>query len=151
MFFNNSAQKLLMEKYGEMELPVEFLKKWLVARNEELTADNIDKEFEDMLPSLKWQLIKERVAQLLEVKFGEEDVLNHAKAIAQRQFAQYGITNMDDETITSTAKRILSDKNYRSQLVEQVGDIKLFSAIREAVTVENKKVSLDEFKALIQA
>jgi hypothetical protein len=58
---------------------------------------------------------------------------------------------MDDETITSTAKRILSDKNYRSQLVEQVGDIKLFSAIREAVTVENKKVSLDEFKALIQA
>jgi trigger factor len=151
MFFNNSAQKFLVEKYGEMELPVEFLKKWLVARNEELTSENIDKEFEEMLPSLKWQLIKERVAQLLEVKFGEEDVLNHAKAIAHRQFAQYGITNMDEETITDTAKRILNDKNYRSQIIEQVGDIKLFGAIREAVNVENKKVSLDEFKALVQA
>jgi trigger factor len=151
MFFNNSAQKLLVEKYGEMTLPVEFLKKWLVARNEELTSENIDKEFEEMLPSLKWQLIKERVAQQLEVKFGEEDVLAYAKQIAYRQFAQYGITNMDEETITDTAKRILNDKNYRGQIVEQVGDIKLFSAIREAVNVENKKVSLDEFKALVQA
>jgi hypothetical protein len=58
---------------------------------------------------------------------------------------------MDEETITDTAKRILNDKNYRGQIVEQVGDIKLFSAIREAVNVENKKVSLDEFKALVQA
>jgi hypothetical protein len=58
---------------------------------------------------------------------------------------------MDEETITDTAKRILNDKNYRSQIIEQVGDIKLFGAIREAVNVENKKVSLDEFKALVQA
>ena len=102
-----------------------------------------------MLPSLKWQLIKERVAQLLGVKVEENDVLDYAKQIAYRQFMQYGITNMDEETITSTAKRILDDKNYRSQIVDQVADMKLFNAIREDVTIENKTVTLDEFKGIV--
>lgn len=147
--FNRQATDYLVEKYGEMNLPVEFLKKWLVARNEELTADNIDKEFEDMLPSLKWQLIKERAAAVLGVKIEEDDVLNYAKQMTYHQFLQYGITNADDETITASAKRILSDKNYRNQIIEQVGDQKLFYAINQAVTLDEKSVSLDEFKKIV--
>lgn len=147
--FNRQATDYLVEKYGEMNLPVEFLKKWLVARNEELTADNIDKEFEEMLPSLKWQLIKERAAAVLGVKIEEDDVLNYAKQMTYHQFLQYGITNADDETITASAKRILSDKNYRNQIIEQVGDQKLFYAINQAVTLDEKSVSLDEFKKIV--
>ena len=58
MLFRHDAEKKLVEEYGNVELPQEFLKKWLVARNEELTAENIDEEFEKMIPALKWQLIK---------------------------------------------------------------------------------------------
>lgn len=147
--FDHDAREYLVKTYGDFELPDTFLKKWLVARNEELTNENIDKEYEEMKESLKWQLIKERVAQQLEVKVEEEDVLNFAKQIAHNQFLQYGITNMDEETITSTAKRILDDKNYRAQIAEQVADMKLFTAVRNAVTLENKTVSLDEFKAIV--
>ena len=147
--FNRQATDYLVEKYGEMDLPVEFLKKWLVARNEELTPENIDKEFEEMLPSLKWQLIKERAAAVLGIKIEEEDVLNFAKEVTYHQFLQYGITNADDETITASAKRILSDKNYRNQIIEQVGDQKLFFAINQAVTLDEKSVSLDEFKKIV--
>ena len=148
-WFDHEAEEYLVKEYGDMELPVEFLKKWLVARNEELTDQNIDEEFVKMLPSLKWQLVKERVAEALNVKIEEEDVLNYAKSIAYRQFAQYGITNMDDQTIEETAKRILADKNYRQQIVSQVGDAKLFAAIKDAVTLDEKTVSLDEFKAMV--
>lgn len=147
--FNREASDYLVEKYGNMTLPIEFLKKWLVARNEELTAENIDKEFEQMLPSLKWQLIKERAAQVLNVKITEDDILSYAKQMTYHQFLQYGITNADDETITASAKRILADKNYRSQIVEQVGDQKLFSAISEAVSLDKKEISLEDFKKVV--
>lgn len=147
--FDHDAREYLVNTYGNITLPDTFLKKWLVARNEDLTDENIEAEYEKMLPSLKWQLIKERVAQLLGVKVEENDVLDYAKQIAYRQFMQYGITNMDEETITSTAKRILDDKNYRSQIVDQVADMKLFNAIREDVTIENKTVTLDEFKGIV--
>ncbi len=148
--FDGTARNYFIEKYGEMELPVEFLKKWLVLRNEELTVENIDKEFEQMLPSLKWQLIEERIAALINVEVKEEDVLGYAKAVAHQQFAQYGITNMDDETIENTAKRILSNRENRSHIVEQVSEKKLFDGIRANVTIEEKKVSFDEFKKIAE-
>lgn len=148
MLFRADTEKILVEKYGNVELPVEFLKKWLVARNDGFTAENIDAEFARMEPSLKWQLIKERIAKQLDVKIEEADVLNHAKFIAANQFAQYGMTNIDDETLADYAKRILADKQYRPRIVEEVGDIKLFTAIKNAADIEEKTVSLDEFKEL---
>lgn len=148
--FDNEVVEYLMKTYGDIQLPVEFLKKWLVARNEELTAENIDEEFEKMIPSLKWQLVKERTAEKLGVKVTEEDLNSYAKMMAYRQFAQYGITNMDEQTVEEFAKRMLNDKRTRTQLVEQVGDAMLFSAIRNAITAENKTVSLDEFKKLVE-
>lgn len=148
MIFRFVARKELMKDYGEMQLPDDILKRWLISRDEELNAENIDSRYEGMKNDLKWQLVKEQIARLLEVKIEDEDLMNFAKTMAQRQFAQYGMTNMDEETITRYAKSILDDKNYRGRLIEQVGDIKLYAAIANAVTLEHKEVSLDEFKEI---
>jgi len=72
----------------------------------------------------------------------------HAKNIAANQFAQYGMTGMDDATLTDYAKRILEDKNYRPHIIEEVGDIKLFEAIKAKATINTTSVSLDQFKEL---
>lgn len=150
-YFDYEVQKFYDGKYADMALPVEFLKKWLVARNEELTADNIDTEFEQMLPSLKWQLISEAIATKLGVKIEESDIMEFAKALARQQFMQYGMTNVDEETVTSTAQRILNDEKYRRQIVDQVSNQKLFQAIYDAITVEPREVSLDKFKEIAGA
>ena len=150
MLFHMQAEKQLVEEYGNFELPQEFLKKWLVRRNEGLTAENIDEEFEKMIPSLKWQLIKERIAAVAEVKIEEADVQNHAKAIARQQFAQYGMTNVEDDMLSDYAKRILEDKNSRSRIIEEAGDAKLFEAIKQTAKIEAKSVSVDEFKSIAE-
>lgn len=148
IIFRMSARKYFVDKYGDMELPAATLKKWLMMRDEALTEKNIDEEYDRMVPDLKWQLIKERIAQIAEVKIEEADLLNFAKGLAARQFAQYGMTNMDDETLTNYAKNILADKSYRSRLIEQCGDMKLFQAIENAVTLDKETVSLDRFKEI---
>lgn len=150
MLFHMQAEKQLIEEYGNFELPQEFLKKWLVRRNEGLTAENIDEEFEKMIPSLKWQLIKERIAAVAEVKIEEADVQNHAKAIARQQFAQYGMTNVEDDMLADYAKRIIEDKNSRSRIIEEAGDAKLFEAIKQTAKIEAKAVSVDEFKSIAE-
>lgn len=150
MLFHMQAEKQLVEEYGNFDLPQEFLKKWLVRRNEGLTAENIDEEFEKMIPSLKWQLIKERIAAVAEVKIEEADVQNHAKAIARQQFAQYGMTNVEDDMLADYAKRILEDKNSRSRIIEEAGDAKLFEAIKQTAKIEVKAVSVDEFKSIAE-
>lgn len=150
MLFHMQTEKLLVEKFGNFELPQEFLKKWLVRRNEGLTVDNIDGEFEKMIPSLKWQLIKERIAAVTEVKIEENDVVSHAKAIARQQFAQYGMTNIEDDMLTDYAKRILEDKNSRSRIIEEAGDAKLFEAIKQNAKIGAKSVSIEDFKAIAE-
>lgn len=148
--FQYTTEKALVDKYGNFELPAEFLKKWLVARNEGLTAENIDAEYEKMIPSIKWQLIKERIAKQAEVKIEKEDLESYAKAIAAQQLAQYGMYNLGDDVLADYAKRILDDKNSRSHIIEQVGDRKLYDAIKNLATVDVKEVTLDEFKEIAQ-
>ncbi|HRF67742.1 MAG TPA: trigger factor [Muribaculum sp.] len=148
MLFRVDTEKAMMEKYGDMELPVEILKKWLIRRNDELNDANIDEEYAKMEQGLKWQLIKERIGEICQIKIEEQDLIGHAKMIASMQFAQYGMTNMDDDTLTDYAKRILADKNYRPRIVEEVGDIKLFAAVKEAVTINAENVTLDKFKEI---
>ncbi len=148
MLFRVDTEKAMMEKYGNMQLPVEILKKWLVRRNDELNDTNIDEEYAKMEQGLKWQLVKERIGEICQIKIEEQDLIGHAKMIASMQFAQYGMTNVDDDTLTDYAKRILADKNYRPRIVEEVGDIKLFAAVKEAVTVDTENVSLDRFKEI---
>lgn len=150
MVFSFSARKYFLDKYGDMELPAAVLKRWLISRNESLNEENIDEEYSKMESDLKWQLIKERIAGILGVKIEEADLMAQAKVLAARQFAQYGMTNMDDETITNFAKNILDDKNYRGRLIEQVGDVKFYTALKQAVTLEESTVSLDEFKEIAQ-
>lgn len=146
--FQNDARKLLTEKFGDFELPATFLKKWLMRQSENLTDANIDEEYSKMEPSLKWQLIKERIAANTGVQITEDDMMDFAKHIAARQFAQYGMTNLDEETLNGYAKHILNDKEYRPRIVEQVGDAKLFEAISTAITVDKKQVTMEEFQKL---
>lgn len=146
--FTVDAEKVLREQVGTLELPTEFLKKWLVRQDNKYTAENIDEEFTKMVPQLEWQLIKEQAAKQLDVKVNDDDLLADAKRIAYLQFAQYGMTNIPEDMIEKYAKDILENKEYRSQIVQQSVDNKLYAEIKNAVKLDEKTVNVDEFNAL---
>lgn len=148
LIFRFSSKKYFMDKYGDMQLPDALLKRWLISQNEDLTEENIDERYANIAEDLKWQLIREKIAKMLEVKIEDADLKAFAKTMAARQFAQYGMTNMDDETLEKYAESILEDKKYRSRLIEQVGDIKLYGTLANAVTLDKESVSLDRFKEI---
>ena len=150
-YFNTITRDYFVDKYGaDMKLPEDFLIKWLTYTNPEAAKDaDMKKEYAEMLPSLKWQIISDRIADQLKVIINNDDVLARAKFIARQQFNQYGIYNIDEETVTDTAKRILADKNYSRRIAEEVSELKLFAVIREAITIDLKTVSFEEFSKMI--
>ena len=135
---------------GDIELPEEFLKKWLVEKNENITAENVDEEYKKMLPAAKWQLIKEKVAKQFEIKVNDDDVKREAKILAAQQFAQYGMNNVPDEYIEKYAEDFINNKQYRQGIVDKAVEDKLFAAIKDNATVEEKTVSVDEFNSLFK-
>jgi trigger factor len=122
-----------------------------MARNSEIKAENVDKEYEDSIPSLKWELISGAIARKLDVKVTEEDMLQFAKHVAARQLMQYGMTNIDESFVEQYAQSLTKDQKQRQFLAEQVSRANLFDAIGKAVTIEDKTVSLDEFKQIAQS
>ena len=146
--FNRDAHDYLMNTYGDMKLDNELMKRWILLQDKNLDAKTLDEQFDQMLPGFKWEIISGDVARLLDVKVEEADLLARAKYIAQMQLQQYGMYNMDEETVTDMGKRILADKNYRRNIANEVEELKMFDALRAAITCEEKTVTLDEFRKL---
>jgi len=72
-------------------LPEDFLKRWLLKVNEKTTEDQIEKEFGTFKQDLKWQLIRNKIARMYEVKITEEELRKEAENITRYQFRQYGL------------------------------------------------------------
>lgn len=146
--FSLDAREAVMNKVGEVDLPEDILKDYLLQQNDKLTKDTIDEEFAKLRPGLVWQLTRDVIAEQLQVKVTEEDMKNVARSMAQQQFAQYGMTNIPVEALDKYANDILGDSRTRQEVANQAADMKIFSAIKEAVTIDDKTVNVAEFNAL---
>ena len=77
-------------------------------------------------------------------------MLETAKMLTARQFAQYGLAGVDDEIITKYAKEQLEKEEIRNQLAQQILASKLYAEIEKLVTLDKETISLDKFKELAQ-
>lgn len=147
--FQNTAHKYLMSTYGpSVAIDGEFLKKWIKTTNPSASDELIDKDMDKILSDSKWQLIRQATEETLNVKVTEQDYLGFAVQMARRQFAQYGMTNYPQEVYEEYGKKMLADKDSRERIANQVGIIALFAAVKNAVTLDIKTVSVEEFQEI---
>ncbi|ODS79109.1 MAG: trigger factor [Cytophagaceae bacterium SCN 52-12] len=143
----------LLEK-TPIELPEEFLKKWLYQANEgKFTEEQIADEFDAFAKSLRMSLIRNRVAESHEVKVEAADLLEESRNIVKAQFGIYGEEDSMKETIDKIAQQYLTDRerdNYR-KVFQQVFDNKVYELLRGNVTSEEKTVSVSEFEEVVRA
>ena len=146
--FGNDVRKYFVEK-ANIELPEEFLKRWLVYANEgKYSREDVEKEFPAFVEDFKWQLTRGYLMEKLGLKVEAKDIQEAAESYVAYQYAMYGMGNVPADMIKSSAKNVLEDENQRRRLEEQVEDNKTISAIREKVSLQTKKISEDKFRAL---
>ena len=146
--FAKDAKEYLVKKAG-IALPEKFFKRWIyVANDGKFTMEEIEKEFAMFLEDYRWQMVRNYLMDKYSVKIEEADLMASAKGLAAYQFAMYGINNVPDDQLESYAKTILSQEKDGRRVLEQVEDSKTISAVKEAVTVDHKKVSVEDFRKL---
>ncbi|MBO5541735.1 MAG: trigger factor [Muribaculaceae bacterium] len=149
--FTIDAEAVLRGKVGDLALPDEFLKKFLMTRDEKNTAEKVEEEYPAAKAHLQWQLIKDRAAASLQVKVDDSDRKRLARLMAAQQFAQYGMTNLPDDVVDNYAQKLLEDERYQDDINNRAFDDKFFAALKDAVTLDEKNVSIDEFNKLFEA
>ncbi len=142
-------KNLTLEK-TEVQLPEEFLKKWLLKTNENTTEEQIEKDFESFRKDLKWQLIKNKIARDNEVKITEEELLKQASDITRYQFQQYGLFYATDEQITNYAKETLKREDDAKRIADKVLEDKVILLLKDLVKLEEKSITVEEFNKLFE-
>jgi len=143
-------KELAMEK-TELQLPEEFLKKWLLRVNEKTNEEQIEKEFDSFRKDLKWQLIRNKVARDNEVKITEEELQKEAENITRYQFQQYGLFYATDEQISFYAKETLKKEDEAKRIADRILEEKVIVIMKDMVKLENKDITVEEFNKLFES
>ncbi len=147
--FTIDSRDILIEKI-EMELPEEFLKRWLKTTNNELTDQQIEDDFDNFMKDLRWQLIKDRIAKDNEIEIKQEDIQAMAKEVAAMQFRQYGMFDMPDEQLNAFGEQILQNKEEKQRITTRVQEDKIMAVIKENVSIDEKEISQEDFNKLLE-
>ncbi|MEI8273808.1 MAG: trigger factor [Paludibacter sp.] len=142
--------KEALTNYVSMKLPEEFLKRWLVYSNENITREQVDEEFSHFVKDLEWTLIKSRMAKDNHLHVTEADVTELAKETALMQFRQYGMFNVPEEYLDNYAKSILKNEEERHRLVEKKSESMVLDFVKANAELKVKTVSQKEFDDLFE-
>lgn len=148
--FVQDVRSYVLGRIGEVEFPEAILKRFMKLRNADKGEEYVEKNFKQSLPELLWHLAKEQLCDQLEVKVEHEDVLETAKAFTRLQFAQYGMINLPEESITNYAAEMLKNEQQAQGLVERTVENKLAAKVKETVTLKTKEVTMEEFRKLAE-
>lgn len=148
--FTIDMRNFLMGKTA-MEMPAEFLKKWLFTINEgKFSMEEIEKDFDKFLDMMKWNIIQKQYIKEQNIEVSPEEALTEAKALAMMQFAQYGMNQVADDMLENYAKSILANKEENHKIYEKLFERTVIDAVAPQITVNDKAISAEEFGKLVE-
>ncbi|MDA8896248.1 hypothetical protein N9J24_02595, partial [Bacteroidia bacterium] len=157
-YYANEAQTWLdheigdyiIEKHG-LNLPDNFLKRWLQASNEkEYNAENIDERYAKEREALVRRLIVEKVAEKEEIKANAEDIKEEASIYFVSMYRQYGMNaSIQDAFIAETVEKKLKEREFVEQMGDRVVYRKVYDAIKEIITLKEKKTSIEKYYKMV--
>jgi trigger factor len=147
--FGIDVRETLISK-AKMDLPVDFLKRWLVETNENMTLEQVEEEFSQYEDDFRWQLIKDHLYKVHEIKVNETEIRESAKDVARAQYQQYGIMDIPDQYLDNYADELLSKKEEARRITERKLEEKLLNFIKNTAKIDDKDISVEKFRKLFE-
>jgi FKBP-type peptidyl-prolyl cis-trans isomerase (trigger factor) len=149
LFMNDTVEKLIGE--ANIELPDEFLKRWLLESNEgKITSDQVDQEYEQYSKALRWQLIQNRIIADHKIEVSKEDIRAYIKDYLEHQLHIHDEGDEAESRLNSIVDSVMQNQEEVSKIYDQLLDQKLKTLFKETLKLKNKKVSYDDFIKLVK-
>ena len=143
--FVNAVRNFIIEK-ANIQMPEEFLKRWLYVINEgKFSREEIEKDFGAFIKMFTWNYLQKHFITEGELKVLQEEAKAEAMQFAAMQFAQYGMPSAPQDMLENFAKQIMDNKEQLQKIYEKLYEEKVVEYIRGKVKVTEKAISADEF------
>jgi len=151
MFKQDADRKLQNDMYTKLtdsvkiDLPDEFLRKWLKATNEKLTDEELAEGYDDFAKNLKWTLIENKLIKDNNIEIKYEDVFQTAKQRLDAQFRMYSPAPMPEDQLAQYTATFLKEKDNANRIFDEVKAIKVFEHIQSVATLDQKEIAYNKF------
>ena len=143
--FVNAVRNFIIEK-ANIQMPEEFLKRWLYVINEgKFSREEIEKDFGAFIKMFTWNYLQKHFITEGELKVSQEEAKAEAMQFAAMQFAQYGMPSAPQDMLENFAKQNKDNKEQLQKIYEKLYEEKVVEYIRGKVKVTEKAISADEF------
>lgn len=137
----------------KISMPDNFLKTWLKNTSDgKVTDEVLEKEFSQYKESLKWDLIKNQITEEKSITVEGDEVREKAKKQIIEQFGGESIAAQLGSKLDDIANNFLSGQDGKGEnfmrIYNQLRHEKIMKVVKEAISINEKKVSLDEFKKI---
>ena len=142
--FIEGVEKTMVEKLN-IQLPDDFLKRWLMAVNEKpLTKEQLEAEYPSYANSMKWKLIENKIIKTNEIVVSQDEARAEAAGYIRSQYARYGQTP-DEAEVAKIADSILAKQEEAQKIYEGIYSKKVLDVLKTNCKLETKEVSYNEF------
>jgi len=147
--FRNEVNKKLIE-VTSLELPEEFLKRWLKEANkDEFTVEQIEEEFPKLADSFRWQLIENHIISSNKLEVSPDEVTEHLTSFMRAQLKQYGQENVEQSVIDGYVKEIMKNQDEMKKVYDNLFDQKLLGLYKEKLKLNEIEIGFDDFVKLV--
>lgn len=142
-FVNNAIEKLI--ENSNIELPDEFLKRWLKENNEDkITEEQVNEQYDSFAKSMKWHLIESKISENHDIQVKDEDIRSEIKKYFTAQLPEEK-QDEDDPRLNSIVDSVMSNKDEVKKISDKLFDDNLSSLLRSTLKMNEKEVSYEEF------
>ncbi len=152
LWLDHQIGHLLMEKHN-INLPDEFLKRWLITTKEnEYTFENIDEKYAEEKSALQRRLVIDKIAAQSDLKSTEAEIREEARIYFHGLYRQYGLNiPMNDAFLDESINKKLAEREFVMQMADRVIYRKAYDAVKELITIKAKKISVEDYFTQVNA
>jgi trigger factor len=146
--FINDAITLLIQNIS-MDLPEDFMKRYILKNNAEITEEKLTEEWTKYLESFKWQLIESKLGKEENIEVTLEEIKIHIRNFYyQNYFMQFNLADVE-ERLNQMVEEAVKDKKQVKQLYDQLFDHKIMLLLQSKMNLEELSGDFDQFMAFM--
>jgi len=146
--FMNDAITLLIQNV-EMELPEDFIKRFILRNNEEITEEKLAQEWKQYYESFKWQLIEGKLGKEGNIEVSIEDVKNNIRNFYyQNYFMQFNLADVE-ERLNQLVEEAMKDNKQVKQLYDQLFDQRIMELLQLKMNIEELTGDFNQFVSFL--
>jgi trigger factor len=145
------VEKTLLDSV-QIELPNEFLKKWLFNINEgKFSQEDIEKDYDAFAKGLRMDLIRNEVSANNDIKLEYTDIVEEVKAEMRNYFGGYAYEGLDDMIDNMARKTLKENKdNAVRRYTDRAYGKKVREFLKANIAIEKQSIQVEEFNKIAE-